>query len=316
MPSEHPTPMRTPIRRLGATAVPRTAIEPLTTSARRLRDSWGDRRGANTDDSQMRGALDTLCTVLGKGSMVAAVEEVTSGHVASCVATWVASGLSASTINKRLCIFSALKINCDGNWRRPDKRLKWWLKPTECERLLAHLRAKPTPPFPQAHLVADYVEWASHVGMRVEETLRLTWGDCLIAFEKDEEGKVMNMCEVSVPGTKTERAQASLALASVPALLLARRHATRDVVEPRVFPLEYDNLHDHWQKCRDFLGVRDNPLSTLKALRRTAARHLTTGGMPTDVVRQYLRHSDIQTTMGYLRLVGGYTTGEQRKWLS
>lgn len=313
------TPTATTVRRLGdrVAAAPKPTMEPLTTSARRLKDSWGDRRGANTDDSQMRGALDTLCLVLGKGSTVATVDEVTSAHVAECVATWVANGLSASTVNKRLCILSALKINCEGNWRRPDKRLKWWLKPTECERLLAHLRAKPNPPFPQADLVADYVEWASHVGMRVEETLRLTWGDCLIAFEKDEEGKVMNMCEVSVPGTKTERAQASLALASVPALLLARRHATRTVLnEPRVFPIEYDNLHEYWQRCRDFLGVRDNPLSTLKALRRTAARHLTTGGMPTDVVRQYLRHSDIQTTMGYLRLVGGYTTGEQRKWLS
>lgn len=303
-------------RHASATEAPRPTIEPLTTTARRLKDSWGDRRGANSDDSQMRGALDTLCAVLGKGSAVATVEEVTSAHVASCVAAWVAAGLSASTINKRLCIFSALKINCDGAWRRADKRLKWWLRPTECERLLAHLRVKPIPPFPQAELVADYVEWASHVGMRVEETLRLTWSDCLIAFEKDEEGKVVNLCEVSVPGTKTERAQASLALATLPALLLARRHAARDHSEPRVFPVQYDNLHDYWQRCRDFLGVRDNPLSTLKALRRTAARHLTTRGMPTDVVRQYLRHSDIQTTMGYLRLVGGYTTGEQRKWLS
>lgn len=314
--------MRTPpptIRRLGnvhTSPLNHRALEPLTTSARRLRDTWGEGRGANTNDSQMRGALDTLCRVLGKSSGVATVEEVTSAHVASCVATWVASGLSASTINKRLAILSALKINCDGNWRRPDKRLKWWLNPNECERLLAHLRAKPTPPFPQAELVADYVEWASHVGMRVEETLRLTWGDCLIAFEKDEAGKVRSMCEVSVPGTKTARSQASIPLATRPALLLASRHAVRDHKEPRVFPVDYISLHACWHKCRDFLGVQDNPLSTLKALRRTAARNLTVGGMPTDILRQYLRHSDIQTTMGYLRLVGGYTTGEQRKWLS
>jgi len=64
------------------------------------------------------------------------------------------------------------------------------------------------------------------------------------------------------------------------------------------------------------LDEGDNPIATLKALRRTAARHLTVNGMPTETVRKYLRHSNIQTTLGYLDLVGGYTTKEQHRWLS
>lgn len=47
-----------------------------------------------------------------------------------------------------------------------------------------------------------------------------------------------------------------------------------------------------------------------------AARQLTTSGMPTEMVRDYLRHSDITTTMGYLHLVGGHSVTEQRRWLS
>jgi len=56
-------------------------------------------------------------------------------------------------------------------------------------------------------------------------------------------------------------------------------------------------------------------MATLKAMRRTAVRHLTVNGMPTEMVRDYLRHSDIKTTMGYLHLVGGYSTEEQRRYL-
>jgi len=86
--------------------------------------------------------------------------------------------------------------------------------------------------------------------------------------------------------------------------------------EPRIFPIAYDNLHELWDKARAFLGCADNHMATLKALRRTAARHLTINGMPTEMVRDYLRHENIKTTMGYLHLVGGYKTEEQRRWLS
>jgi integrase len=82
------------------------------------------------------------------------------------------------------------------------------------------------------------------------------------------------------------------------------------------FPIKYDHLHESWDKARAFLGEQDNPMATIKALRRTAARHLTTSGMPTEMVGDYLRHSDIKTTMGYLHLVGGYSITEQRRWLS
>ena len=185
-----------------------------------------------------------------------------------------------------------------------------------------------------SRLTADFIEFQVNVGMRVEEALRLTWADVQLAFERDGAGSVVSRSEITVPGTKTERAQASLAINLVAALLLQRRHEERgswagatvtfrDPGQPTrvvngsalVFPIHYDQMHDCWKHCRNFLGVGDNPLATLRALRRTAARNLTTKGMPLDILRQYLRHGSIETTLGYLRLVGGYSVVEQRKWL-
>lgn len=279
----------------------------------RLEMSWGDRRGAKSDSSQLRRALDTLIGLLGPHTNVSSPAEVTERHVSECVAVWQAESLSNATINKRLCVLSAMGINAQGNWQRDKSPLKWWLHPDKGEKLLTYLRSDPAP-FRNAVLTADYVEWAMMVGMRVEESLRLTWGDVHLSFEQDAEA-VISHTEVTVPGTKTSGAQASIAIALRPALVLQRRYEARAPREQRVFAIHYDQLHDCWAHCRKFLGVTDNPLATLRALRRTSARHLTTKGMPLDIVRQYLRHRDIKTTLGYLRLVGGYTTEEQRKWL-
>jgi hypothetical protein len=65
----------------------------------------------------------------------------------------------------------------------------------------------------------------------------------------------------------------------------------------------------------EFLGVSNVATATLKSLRRSFARRATLKGMPTDVLRQYLRHSDIKTTQGYLNLIGGYGLEEQARFI-
>jgi integrase len=83
-----------------------------------------------------------------------------------------------------------------------------------------------------------------------------------------------------------------------------------------VFPITYTELNGVWQICRTHLAEQDNPLATLKALRRSAARYLhVTKGMPILLVRDYLRHSDVETTMEYLRLTGGINDAEYRRYL-
>ena len=188
---------------------------------------------------------------------------------------------------------------------------KWWLPPEKMAELLAYCRTRPEP-FLRARLMADYIEWVCFTGMRVEETLRLKFDDVRLDI-REEGNRLVSYSEFTVPGTGD--APVTLALALIPALLIKRRLEARTGSNPHVFPINYDRLSRDWVHPRSFLREFDNKAATLKALRRSAARHLTVSGMPTPILMEYLRHSNIQTTMGWLRLTGGYSTNEQRRWL-
>jgi integrase len=75
----------------------------------------------------------------------------------------------------------------------------------------------------------------------------------------------------------------------------------------------YTRLADEWDHVRSAMGFP--PDATLKALRRTFARYATEKGMPAPVLMQYLGHTQIETTMGYLRLVGAYDPKVVAQWL-
>lgn len=272
-----------------------------------------DMRTYGTRKSQLRYAVDDLLTILGpssKTNRALTVKHVTKAHVQLCVDKWRDDGLSAGTTNIRLGLFRLMGIDISGCRRRRPSTVKWHLTPEDEEPLLEHLRSTPEP-FGNAHLLADYIEFVTHTGVRVEEAIRLRWSHVHLKIAVVD-GKVVNKSLFTVPGTKTAGSTARLALALIPALLLQRRKAAAS--GEFVFPIPYRELDAAWQHARAHLGVAEDPLATLKALRRTAARHLTGNGMPAPVLMQYLRHSNIQTTMGYLR-VTGYSAEEQRKWL-
>jgi integrase len=276
---------------------------------------WEGTRARKSQNSQLLQAIKTLLEVRNDlNSSPDRLEDVPAEVIQECVKRWQAAKLSASTVNSRLSVLSILGVKTNKCWVKNRLAPKWWLRPEEQGRLLAHLRAAPSS-FPTAPLVADYIEFVSYTGLRVEEALRLTWRDVTLRVT-EVDGVTHSQSEMTVPGTKTQTSRASLALGVLPALLLLKRQKMGVGDEPRVFPIKYDHLHESWDKARAFLGEQDNPMATLKALRRTAARHLTVNGMPTEMVRAYFRHSNIKTTMGYLHLVGGYSTNEQRRFLS
>ena len=169
---------------------------------------WDGQRGQDTRRSQLKLALNTLCAVIGKDSAEVMVKQVPKRAIEQSVKLWVAEGLSNSSINTRLSGLRAIGLDVDGCWRSRRSPLKWWLTPDDATRLLTYLRAEPEP-FRDASLLADYVEFVSHTGLRVEEALRLTWQQVSLRFDEDADGShLRSFTEMTVPGTKTQNAQA------------------------------------------------------------------------------------------------------------
>lgn len=267
---------------------------------------WQGRRCYATNMSQVAKAIGALAFhARPAGNPMCAgsvrIAEVTDSVLRKATAAWYAQGLSPATINKRLNCLSAMGVSVEGCRVREPKVLKWWLKPEDERALVAILRNHGDL---SASRAACMIQWTTRTGLRIEESLRLTWKDVSL-----------HRGEVTVPGLKTSSAQATLPLGHEALEVLARvGHQTFG--DPLVFQLSYGHMLAWWDECRVQLGIQDNPTATLKALRRSAARHLhITKGMPLDMVRQYLRHEDMETTLGYLRLTGGYGTEEMRKWL-
>lgn len=212
--------------------------------------------------------------------------------------------LSSGAINQRLNALVGCGVNVTGFRQRKDRTLRWWLTPELEARLTQWLIETGEKD------MADYIMFTTHAGLRVEENLRLTAAD----FTRDRQ---LDRVLVTVPGTKTAGSQATIPLHRTAVEVYSRRLPHDAAPTARLFAFNYQWLNVRWDRCRAFMGysVQDRGV-TLKALRRSFARRATyEWGMPVQVLREFLRHSDIETTMGYLRLVGASNTRDLAKWL-
>lgn len=222
------------------------------------------------------------------------VAEVSPKAVQEATRVWYHQGLSPATITKRLNCLSVLGVNVGGCRPPKDRKLKWWLTPEEAKKAKLKLTTEWAVQ-PSGIALWNHIQWTILTGLRVEETLALTYE----SFSSD-------LRAVNVPGLKTPTAQATLPLSE------EAWEAGMDLINTRW--TDYKPLAAEWASLRTAMGWP--PEATLKALRRNAARYLHVDrGMPLDMVRQYLRHEDIETTMEYLRLAGGYRLDEMRRYL-
>jgi len=70
----------------------------------------------------------------------------------------------------------------------------------------------------------------------------------------------------------------------------------------KVFNLSYDKLNSIWQEAREHLGYKDKKFYTLHLCRHTTASRLVQRGVPLLLVKDWLGHMDIKTTMLYAHL--------------
>lgn len=277
-------------------------------------ERWYGRRGLRVSICQAVHAIETLAAIGGWHPSTVPVEGATTSLIQAAVLKWKGEGLSPVTINKRvgaLGMMGAPVVWRDAKTlvRRscfvpPRKPLKWWLRPEDEARLATWVGTERPDLLP----LLLHVLWTTRTGLRVEETLRLQRRHFV---DLDGESPAF-----TVPGTKTAGAGDVTLPLSRDAAAIARLCFTRWPGEDRMVPLSYEALRGQWQDAREFLGAAAEPLATLKALRRSAARYLHVGkGMPLDMVRTYLRHSNVTTTMGYLRLTGGYAHADLRRFL-
>lgn len=244
---------------------------------------------------------------------------------------------SAGSINIKLAFFSRMFSHFEDELIGPDGRagsfepptipwehktkeeklnsLKWWLRPELEAKVCAWLQSNDDPSY------ADYVAFVTHSGLRVEEALRL---------QRHNFDFVKNL--LTVPGTKTGLAHRVIPMFSAARDIAMRRFGDEcppmqylfnfsplptdtDTVE-NIVARNYRLLGGRWIKVRCAFGLHRTPTATVKALRRTFARYASDRGMPTEMLRDYLGHEKIETTQGYLRLVGGPNIEVMRKYVA
>lgn len=266
---------------------------------------WNGRRSAPVLISCAESLLLAVAKAEGSSIDQMLVREVTPAKVASAVTEWTRAGLAPSTINKRLTCAGVCGLPVAGLFVYDPPKPKWWLTPQLAVRVYNYCSSSQAP---SDKLLRDYIHWAQATGLRIEESLRLKVGHI--------SGWDTGRLSVTVPGTKTALSEATLPLSPEAAEFITSRFSATTDPAVVIFPVSYGALKKAWSRARVAAGIPATSMTTLKAIRRVAARNLHVGkGMPLDLVRQYLRHGDIKTTMGYLRLTGGYSEGEMRKYL-
>jgi integrase len=264
------------------------------------------------------------------------LERVTRPYLKDFVSDCRAKGNATSTINSKLSFFARMFIHFEDELVGPDGQkgtfvrppfpwatqtqeeklasLRWWLKPDLAVRMCAWIRDNDNP------IYADYIEFVANSGVRVEEALRLQ------RRHFDFEAGLM-----TVPGTKTTRAHRTIPLFSVAQDIATRRLLDKEDDDflfafspsyPKTAPVKrivnrnQKLLAQKWDLVSRLFGIKNIPTATPRALRRTFARFANDRGMPTETLRLYLGHERIETTQGYLKLVGGHDVNVMRKYVA
>lgn len=218
------------------------------------------------------------------------VKAITQERVGDYLVHLMQSGLSGSTINRKLsalsrCLRTALEhgkldfLPKMPKRREGEHRIRF-LSGEEEERLLEAIEA-----LGYGQELSDVVLCLLYTGFRLGELWRL---------EVRDVDMVNNT--LTTWKTKSHRAR-TIAITDKIKPVIARR--CKEVKEGRLFP--YDNMwiRTRWDRVREFMGLSDDEQFVPHMLRHTCATRLARGGTSLRVVKEWMGHASIQTTMRY-----------------
>jgi len=200
-------------------------------------------------------------------------------------------GKSNGTINRKLAALS--KILRHSYRRGYIKRLPSIERKRESQGRLRWLQDHEEPIlldcFAQLERYAmrDFVMVLIDTGLRTGELLKLTWADV------DQDQEVVRLWE-----TKNGQAR-SIPVTQRAMEALLRQQGNHGV---RVFTFTQNAFNKVWQKARKIMGMLNDPHFVPHMLRHTCASRLIQRGVELRVVKEWMGHTSIQTTLRYAHL--------------
>lgn len=213
---------------------------------------------------------------------------ITFDSILEAVEEWEEEGNSGGTVNHKVSHLSMmLKTAMDKGWidtmpklvrRKPNKGRIRFINEAEEQALLDACLALG---FDE---LRDLVVLAIDTGFRRGEILGLTPRDFI-------NGKV----HLYDGETKSGRGRSVPATARVEAIMKSRRTGNR------VFSYTNQSLFRAWGLVRDYMGMSGDKQFVVHMLRHTCATRLVQRNVPLPVVKEWMGHSAITTTMRYVQ---------------
>ena len=227
---------------------------------------------------------------IGASVLVRAVNE---NVIAALVSELERDGKANGTINRKLAALSKILTHC---YRRgyidrmplidrkkeSTGRIRWVTEEEE-DRLLSKLREMERP------AAADFVETLIDTGMRFSELHGLEWRD--VDFEQE----VVRLWE-------TKNGQARTIPLTRRAMESIGRQLGKDPRNLRVWTFAKGRFRHAWDGMKELMGLADDAQFVPHCLRHTCASRLIQRGIDLRVVKEFLGHSSIQTTLRYAHL--------------
>lgn len=256
-------------------------------------------------------AYESIATLNVKDAMQhfgpnAILAELTRDQIDAWVHSLEAKGNSDSTINRKISALSKV-AKVAGKYgglkealplpslRKEKKGRIRQLSPEEEAKLDALFRAK------GQYEIADAVTVLIDTGLRLSELWAVHWEDVMFPATGGGSHGVLLVYGEEGRGTKGGDYRSVPMTSRVCAIFERRKGLIPTLNKP--FDLTNSDMRHKWDAARDQMGLTNDPNFVPHVCRHTCASRLVRRGISLPVVKDWLGHKDIKTTMKYAHLM-------------